>query len=122
MSPIPFPGQPVRGSETGRPIMALFDLLGRTWAMGIVWQLDGGPYTFRVLQARCDAISPSLLNTRLKELRATRLVDLGEGGYRLTPLGEGLLAQLKPLGLWSRRWGEAFDVAQEDACAPEAKA
>ena len=25
----PLPGRPVRGSDTGRPIMALLDLLGR---------------------------------------------------------------------------------------------
>ncbi|HUI71032.1 MAG TPA: hypothetical protein VL354_10975 [Spirochaetia bacterium] len=47
---IPKPGRPVRGSTTGAPIMAL-DLLGRRWAMGILWNLAGGPSTFRALQA-----------------------------------------------------------------------
>ena len=31
-STLPRPGQPVRGSKTGKPIMALFDLLGRIGA------------------------------------------------------------------------------------------
>ena len=39
---IPIPGAQVRGSKTGKPIMALLDLMGRTWALGIVWQLNQG--------------------------------------------------------------------------------
>ena len=29
--------------------MAAFDLLGRRWAMGIIWNLSKGPATFRSL-------------------------------------------------------------------------
>ena len=29
----------VRGSRTGRPIMALLDLLGRRWSLRIIWEL-----------------------------------------------------------------------------------
>ena len=65
---IPKPGKPVRGSKTGQPIMALFDLLGRSWAMGIIWHLYKGPSTFRKLQEYCESISPTTLNKRLKEL------------------------------------------------------
>ena len=61
---IPSPGKSVRGSESGVPVMALFDLLGRSWAMGVVWQLQKGPATFRELQQRCESISPSTLNKR----------------------------------------------------------
>ena len=49
---IPIPGKPVRGSKTGVPIMALFDLLGRTWAMGVLWQMQNGTFTFRKLQQK----------------------------------------------------------------------
>ena len=31
----------VRGSRTGRPIMALLDLLGRRWTLRILWELRG---------------------------------------------------------------------------------
>ena len=33
----------VRGSRTGRPVMALLDLLGRRWTLRIVWELRDGP-------------------------------------------------------------------------------
>lgn len=46
---VPTPGTPVRGSKSGKPIMALFDLLGRSWALGVIWQLSDGPATFRQL-------------------------------------------------------------------------
>ena len=49
---IPLPGRQVRGSTTGKPIMALLDLLGRTWSLGIIWHLHTGPATFRELQQR----------------------------------------------------------------------
>lgn len=107
---IPRPGAPVRGSATGRPIMALFDLLGRTWAMGIIWQLNDGPQTFRGLQARCDQVSASLLNRRLAELRETNLVQRGEQGYELTVLGAELGALLRPMGAWSTRWANALST------------
>lgn len=93
--------------------MALFDLLGRTWAMGIVWQLADGPQTFRGLQGRCDQVSASLLNRRLKELRDTGLVGRSEEGYVLTELGEELAALLKPMGSWSQRWAEALRESED---------
>lgn len=67
--PTPKPGKPVRGSRTGRPIMALLDLLGRRWALRILWELREGPLRFRTLQASCDTISPSVLSLRLTELK-----------------------------------------------------
>lgn len=102
---LPVPGQPVRGSRSGSPIMAMFDLLGRRWAMGILWTLsEQGPLTFRALQSACDTISPGVLNTRLKELRAARLLDLGEGGYQVTPLGRQVHEALLPLSSVSKDW------------------
>lgn len=100
----PKPGTPVRGSKSGKPIMALFDLLGRTWALGILWQLSDGPLTFRDLQSRCETVSPTVLNKRLKELRESLFVDRGDHGYELTPLGRDLFTKLHPLGDWSRKW------------------
>ncbi len=102
--PVPYPGDPVRGSKTGKPIMALLDLLGRTWALGILWNLSQGPANFRELQQRCEQISPTLLNTRLKELRALELVTSKEIGYCLTPQGLALFEIISPLGPWSKDW------------------
>lgn len=101
---IPLPGAPCRGSKTGKPIMALFDLLGRTWALGVVWQLSNNVLTFRELQEKCEMVSPTLLNTRLKELRAVGIVDKVAGGYQLTEIGNQLIALFYPLGEWSSKW------------------
>jgi DNA-binding HxlR family transcriptional regulator len=86
--------------------MALLDLLGRRWALRILWELrDGSALTFRELQARCGDISSSVLNDRLGDLRDARIVasDPG-GGYRLTAEGRGLLAAIAPIDAWAKRW------------------
>ena len=108
MAKIPRPGRPVRGSRTGRPIMALIDLLGRRWALRIIWELRETRRTFRALQEACGGVSPTVLNARLAELRLGRLVDAaGGGGYGLTPLGRELIEVFLPLVEWSRRWARA---------------
>jgi DNA-binding HxlR family transcriptional regulator len=102
----PRPGHPVRGSSTGRPIMALLDLLGRRWTLRVLWELRGKPQTFRHLQELCDGMSPSVLNTRLGELREANIVDLGDDGYFLTEEGRSLAKALGPLNTWAERWAE----------------
>ncbi len=63
----------VRGSRSGRPIMALLDLLGRRWTLRIVWELrDDRSLTSRALRTACDDASPTVLQTRLSELREAR--------------------------------------------------
>src|ERR1700728_489828 len=102
---IPKPGRPVRGSRTGRPVMAVLDLLGRRMALRILWGLSraGAPLTFRAIQAAAET-NPALLNTRLKELRAARLVVHDADGYSLGEEGRSLLAVLLPLADWATRW------------------
>ena len=102
---LPKPGTPVRGSRTGRPIMALLDLLGRRWVLRIIWELRDGPLTFRGLRERCDAMSPTVLNARLRELREAGIVTPADAeGYALSEAGSQLLEMLVPLQLWSERW------------------
>jgi DNA-binding HxlR family transcriptional regulator len=96
--------QPVRGSKTGRPIMVALDLLGRRWALRVIWELRQGPASFRELRARCDDVSPSSLNTRLGELKKVGIVHVGETGYELTDAGQALLEALAPLDAWAKRW------------------
>ena len=55
--------------------MALLDLLGRRWSLRVIWELRDGPLSFRETQARCGAISSSVLNDRLAELRAAGIVE-----------------------------------------------
>ena len=104
MADIPRPGQPVRGSERGLPIMALLDLLGRRWALRVIWELREDTLTFRELQARCGKISSSVLNQRLAELRSAGIVDPRSGGYELTREGTRLLELYPPLQAWAERW------------------
>jgi DNA-binding HxlR family transcriptional regulator len=88
--------------------MVLLDLLGRRWALRVLWELRGeGVPTFRELQARCGQISSSVLNERLRELRDAGIVAEPAGrGYRLTDEGRGLLQALAPIDAWSRQWAE----------------
>lgn len=99
----PKAGSRARGSTTGRPIMVALDLLGRRATLRILWELRQGPLTFRALQ-EAAATNPSLLNTRLAELREAGWVAHAEGGYRLGAQGEQLLAALAPLYDWAQRW------------------
>ena len=86
--------------------MALLDLLGRRWALRVLWELrDGGALTFRELQASCGEISSSVLNDRVGELRDASIVtNEAGGGYRLTTEGVELLGALAPLDAWAKRW------------------
>jgi DNA-binding HxlR family transcriptional regulator len=105
-STTPAPGTPARGSRSGRPIMALLDLLGRRWTLRVLWELRSEALTFRALRARCDAMSPSVLNQRLVELRDAGIVELErDAGYRLSREGGALLHALAPLQGWATRWG-----------------
>lgn len=93
--------------------MALLDLLGRRWALRVLWELreDGVP-TFRELQARCGQISSSVLNERLRELREAGIVAAPRGaGYQLSEEGRSLLQTLAPIDAWSRRWAELRSVS-----------
>ena len=95
----------VRGSRTGRPIMALLDLLGRRWTLRVVWELRELTLTSRALRQACDDASPTVLQARLAELRQAGFVELKPGlGYRLTATGKELLHTLLPLHRFAERW------------------
>jgi DNA-binding HxlR family transcriptional regulator len=97
----------VRGSRTGRPIMALLDLLGRRWTLRIVWELRDASLTSRALRTACDDASPTVMQARLTELREAGLVELLAGdGYRLTPLGRELMESFQPLHRFAERWSK----------------
>jgi DNA-binding HxlR family transcriptional regulator len=106
---MPNPVKPVtkrraRGSRTGRPIMVLLDLLGRRWALRILWELRNDPLTSRALRTACDEASPTVLNERLKELREADFIELGDAGYALTALGRELSEKFMPLHHFAEKW------------------
>jgi DNA-binding HxlR family transcriptional regulator len=98
----------VRGSRSGRPIMALLDLLGRRWALRIIWELrEERALTSRALRTACDEASPTIMQARLTELREADLVELVAGdGYRLTALGRELMENFAPLHRFAERWSK----------------
>ncbi|MFO0548708.1 MAG: helix-turn-helix domain-containing protein [Polyangiaceae bacterium] len=109
----PLPGRAVRGSRTGRPIMAALDLLGRRWTLRIVWELCAEPLSFRALQTACE-VAPSVLNTRLAELREAGIVETKETGYALSERGRALVDALEPLFGWAERWAAATTSASAE--------
>ena len=78
----PLPRTRVRGSETGRPLMAALDLLGK-----------------------CEGLSSSVLYERLRELSEAELIAKSDDNkYELTALGASLGMALNPLDRWATNW------------------
>lgn len=110
----PLPTRRVRGSASGRPVMALLDLLGRRMALRILWELRDRCLTFRALQQAAET-NPSVLNARLGELREASIVEHGPEGYGLTPHGRTLLELLLPLNAWADEWARRLAEAARAA-------
>lgn len=101
----PRPGRAVRGSTSGRPLMAALDLLGRRWSLRVLWELRDGPHGARALKERCEPISTAVLYARLRELVDAQLVEQDDQQrYALTALGAALGTAIEPLDAWSERW------------------
>ncbi len=85
--------------------MVLLDLLGRRWALRVIWELRGEPLTSRALREACDDVSPTVLQARITELRdAGILRHERASGYQLTELGRDLLTSVTPLYDFADRW------------------
>ena len=85
--------------------MAAMDLLGRRWALRILWELSGGPLGARALLARCEGLSSSVLYERLRELTEAGLIGHHDASaYELTSLGRKLNRAIAPLDGWSKSW------------------
>jgi DNA-binding HxlR family transcriptional regulator len=102
----PRPGRPARGTRTGRPLLVAFDLLGRRWALRVLWELREDHLGFRALQEHCEGMSSSVLRDRLAELVGAGLLKTDEAGrYGLSRHGHALLEALSPLASWAEEWG-----------------
>ena len=81
------------------------DLLGRRWALRVLWELREAPLPYAELRRRCDEVSTSVLSQRLRDLQDAGIVTTGPGGaYALTRRGRQLLELLAPLNDFARRW------------------
>jgi DNA-binding HxlR family transcriptional regulator len=95
--------------------MAAMDLLGRRWALRILWELRHEPLGARALRSRCDQMSSSVLYERLGELTDAGLVARDEtGAYLLTGLGASLGSALEPLNAWAGRWSDSQQQADHE--------
>ena len=95
------------GAKDNTAVIQLFDLLESRYAMRVIWALsDGHPQTFRLLQDSVGGVTPNTLNTRLKQLRAARLVEHGRDGYRLTSQGADLARRMTDVQLFANRWAQ----------------
>jgi DNA-binding HxlR family transcriptional regulator len=100
---------PSEPPQTPPSTLALLELLGRRWALRILWELRQAPATFQALQRRCDSMSTSVLSQRLGELREAQLVEKDEAGeYTLTESGSRLLTRLDGIDDWTQEWARAL--------------
>lgn len=111
----PKSGIKARGSRTGRPIMAILDLLGRRWALRVLWELHlNSPASFRALRNHCDEISPTVLNSRLRELREAGIIEHLYGrGYVITGQGMALGRIIEELNVWSSQWAAGIKPGRD---------
>jgi len=103
----PVPGR--RGQESAsagrRPVTSALDLLGRRWALRVLWELRDGPCGARALQANSDRMSSSVLYERLRELTEAGLIGQTTArAYELTDLGRALWDAIDPLAAWADEW------------------
>jgi DNA-binding HxlR family transcriptional regulator len=96
-------------------MLALLDLLGRRWALRILWELRTQPASFQALQRRCDSMSTSVLSQRLAELKDAQLIEKDQSGdYLLTEHGSRLLARLDGIDEWTQEWARTVRGAASD--------
>lgn len=105
------------------PIAKSAEIIGDPWSILIVREMLLGSSRFNVLQRGLTRISPTVLNTRLKELEERGVIVKrrlhGRRGheYRLTPSGRELGAVVEALAVWGMRWAREemtpadFDVS-----------
>ena len=92
------------------PVAKSAEILGNPWSILIMREMLLGSTRFGELQKGMPKISPTVLNTRLKELEASNLIVKrrlqGQRGheYRLTPAGRELGPVVESLAVWGMRW------------------
>ncbi|MFL5907051.1 MAG: winged helix-turn-helix transcriptional regulator [Solirubrobacterales bacterium] len=92
---------------TTRPVEDILELLGRRWALRLLWELRRSTLSFSELRRR-TGVSPSVLSARLAELAAAGVVERDGGRrYRLSGRGRELARVLYELN----RWAEAPGVS-----------
>ncbi|HSD23753.1 MAG TPA: helix-turn-helix domain-containing protein [Solirubrobacterales bacterium] len=88
-----------------RAVDSVLELLGRRWALRLVWELRRSSLSFSELRER-TGISPSVLSARLGELVAAGVLERDPvRRYRLSGSGRELARILYELNRWAERAG-----------------
>jgi DNA-binding HxlR family transcriptional regulator len=86
-----------------RAVDGVLDLLGRRWAMRLVWELRRNALSFSELRER-TGISPSVLSGRLGELAGAGILERDAvRRYRLSGQGRELARILYELNRWAEQ-------------------
>jgi DNA-binding HxlR family transcriptional regulator len=86
-----------------KPIERALDVLGRRWALRLIWELRRSTLTFSELRER-TGISPSVLSARLGELVDAAVLERDSGRrYRLSGRGRELARILYEVNRWAEQ-------------------
>jgi DNA-binding HxlR family transcriptional regulator len=98
----------VRDDEGNCPIREVLDLIGDTWSLLVVMNLQEGPVRFNALRRRIEGISQRMLAVTLRGLEADGLVTRTvtptmppQVEYALTDIGHSLAIPVAALGDWA---------------------
>jgi DNA-binding HxlR family transcriptional regulator len=88
---------------SARAVEGVLELLGRRWALRLVWELRRSTLSFSELRAR-TGISPSVLSLRLRDLGKAGVLERDTGRrYRLSGRGRELARILYELNRWAEQ-------------------
>lgn len=102
------------------PIRGVLDKLGDKWSMLVILELAGGEQRFSRLRRQIPDVSQKMLTQTLRILQRDGLVSRQvfptvppAVSYRLTPMGESLLAPFGALVAWADQHHPAVVSARE---------
>ena len=105
------------------PVAKSAEIMGDPWSLLIVRELLLGSTRFSTLQKGLPRISPTVLNTRLKQLEQhgvlvkRRLNGQRGHGYHLTAAGRELSTVIEAFAVWGMRWARDSMAADDlDVC------
>lgn len=93
------------------PIRKTLDIIGKKWAILIVYNLLSGEKRFKDLENSVGKICPRMLSERLKELEKLKLIERKvypqrplKITYQLIPKGKSLYKIVEAMEKWGRKW------------------
>ncbi|WP_422019257.1 winged helix-turn-helix transcriptional regulator [Roseibium sp.] len=112
-------GVETKAEASNCPIRSVLSNVTGKWRMIIVLALEDGPMRFGEIKRCIGDVTQRVLTENLRGLQRdgylTRTVDPGPPvavSYELTPLGQSLVATLKPLVFWSGEQMEHVKTAR----------